>query len=70
MAILTECHSYLKSPIVELSVGTGEDITILHAHQLLLEKSPYLEEKISALAEGENVSRIRSSTHLKSQHNL
>ncbi|KAG2162684.1 hypothetical protein VTO58DRAFT_105812 [Aureobasidium pullulans] len=45
---------YLKSPIVELSVGTGEDITILHAHQLQLEKSPYLEEKISALAEGEN----------------
>ncbi|THV97578.1 hypothetical protein D6D27_02034 [Aureobasidium pullulans] len=45
---------YLKSPIVELSVGTGEDITILHAHQLLLEKSPYLEEKISALPEGEN----------------
>ncbi|THY66193.1 hypothetical protein D6C97_01909 [Aureobasidium pullulans] len=45
---------YLKSPIVELSVGTAEDITILHAHQLLLEKSPYLEEKISALPEGEN----------------
>ncbi|KAI5198237.1 hypothetical protein AUEXF2481DRAFT_384 [Aureobasidium subglaciale EXF-2481] len=44
---------YLKSPIVELAVGQGEDITVLHAHQRLLEQSPYLEEKIFALGEGE-----------------
>lgn len=47
--------SYLKSPIIELSVGKDGNVTVLHAHQRLLEQSPVLEEKIATLAESENV---------------
>lgn len=46
---------YLKSPIVELSVGKDDDLTVLHAHQRLLEQSPYLYEKINALDDGDAV---------------
>ncbi|KAH0394789.1 hypothetical protein KCU89_g10999, partial [Aureobasidium melanogenum] len=46
--------SYLKSPIIELSVGNEDNVTVLHAHQRLLEQSPVLDEKIAALAESEN----------------
>ncbi|KAG9561945.1 hypothetical protein KCU71_g7950, partial [Aureobasidium melanogenum] len=45
---------YLKSPIIELSVGNEDNVTVLHAHQRLLEQSPVLDEKIAALAESEN----------------
>ncbi|KAH0357961.1 hypothetical protein KCU83_g120, partial [Aureobasidium melanogenum] len=45
---------YLKSPVIELSVGKDDNVTVLHAHQRLLEQSPVLEEKIAALAESEN----------------
>ncbi|KAH0194242.1 hypothetical protein KCV00_g553, partial [Aureobasidium melanogenum] len=45
---------YLKSPIIELSVGKEDNVTVLHAHQRLLEQSPVLDEKIAALAESEN----------------
>jgi hypothetical protein len=47
--------SYLKSPIIELSVGKDDDVTILHAHQRLLEQSPVLEGQISTLADSDNV---------------
>jgi hypothetical protein len=47
--------SHLKSPIIELSVGKEDNVTVLHAHQRLLEQSPVLDEKIAALAESENV---------------
>jgi hypothetical protein len=47
--------SYLKSPIIELSVGKDDNVTILHAHQLLLEQSPVLEKQIATLADSDNV---------------
>lgn len=34
---------YLTSPVVTLIVGTGENETILTAHQALLTQSPYFE---------------------------
>ncbi|GKZ39031.1 hypothetical protein AbraIFM66950_011689 [Aspergillus brasiliensis] len=40
---------FLKSPIVELVVGTGESKTSLTAHQSLLLESPVLAEKVAAL---------------------
>ncbi|BCS02447.1 uncharacterized protein AKAW2_60711A [Aspergillus luchuensis] len=42
---------FLKSPIVELVVGTGESKTSLSAHQSLLLESPILAEKVTALGE-------------------
>lgn len=54
--------SYLKSPIIELSVGKDDDVTILHAHQRLLEQSPVLEGQIATFGD-ENV-RI----HIQSKH--
>ncbi|KEQ73370.1 hypothetical protein M436DRAFT_46505 [Aureobasidium namibiae CBS 147.97] len=41
----------LKSPIIELSVGKDDDITILHAHQRLLEQSPVLEGQIATFGD-------------------
>ncbi|KAF1987452.1 hypothetical protein K402DRAFT_392715 [Aulographum hederae CBS 113979] len=38
---------FFKSPIVELIVGTGEDQTVLTAHQAFLHKSPYFAELLS-----------------------
>ncbi|OCL03319.1 hypothetical protein AOQ84DRAFT_153388 [Glonium stellatum] len=35
---------YLRSPIVELVVGTGEEQTPLFAHQAMLIKSPFFAE--------------------------
>ncbi|EXJ74418.1 uncharacterized protein A1O5_02714 [Cladophialophora psammophila CBS 110553] len=40
---------YLKSPIVQLIVGSGDDETTLTAHKAILEKSPYLSEILSTL---------------------
>jgi hypothetical protein len=37
--------SYLKSPIVELIVGSGDAQTVLSAHQALLVKAPYFAER-------------------------
>ena len=48
---------YLRSPIVELVVGGGEDgdpeSTKLSAHQAILEMSPYFSEKLSALSDSD-----------------
>ncbi|KAF2489270.1 hypothetical protein BU16DRAFT_531593 [Lophium mytilinum] len=49
---------YLKSPIIAIEVGTGEDQTILHAHQDMLIKSPYFAEKCAEFSEGEKNRRI------------
>lgn len=50
---------YLKSPIVELSVGGGsdntadsEEPTILKAHQAILTQSPYFASALSGLGQG------------------
>ncbi|KMU79985.1 hypothetical protein CISG_08145 [Coccidioides immitis RMSCC 3703] len=42
---------YLKSPIVELVVGKGDDQTILAAHQGILTSSPYFAELVSQFPE-------------------
>ncbi|KNG85499.1 hypothetical protein ANOM_005747 [Aspergillus nomiae NRRL 13137] len=38
---------YLKSPIVELTIGKGETKTTLTAHQKLLLESPFLAERVA-----------------------
>ncbi|PWY93355.1 hypothetical protein BO94DRAFT_533097 [Aspergillus sclerotioniger CBS 115572] len=48
---------YLRSPIVELVVGTGETKTTLTAHQSLLLASPVLAEKVTTF-EGSDPRRI------------
>jgi hypothetical protein len=40
---------YLKSPIVELVVGSGDEATLLTAHQALLTQSPYFTAKLAEL---------------------
>ncbi|EEP76061.1 conserved hypothetical protein [Uncinocarpus reesii 1704] len=42
---------YLKSPIVELVVGKGEEQTVLTAHQAILTLSPYFAEEVSKFPE-------------------
>jgi len=44
--------SYLKSPIVELIVGQGEQNATLSAHQDLLTQSPFFEQKCADFAAG------------------
>jgi hypothetical protein len=43
---------YLRSPIVEIVVGSGDEVTLLTAHQALLLQSPYFAEKLEDLPEG------------------
>lgn len=43
---------YLRSPIVELMVGSGDDATLLTAHQALVTKSPYFAEKLADQSDG------------------
>lgn len=38
---------YLRSPIVELMIGSGDEATLLTAHQALLTQSPYFAEKLA-----------------------
>ncbi|KAI9774698.1 MAG: hypothetical protein M1835_006003 [Candelina submexicana] len=49
---------YLKSPIVELLVGEGDQQTILNSHQALLTKSPYFKEAVEAFGENPTSRRI------------
>ncbi|MCJ1258221.1 hypothetical protein MMC24_006052 [Lignoscripta atroalba] len=49
---------YLKSPIIELLVGSGESQTILSAHQALLVRSPFFAEAISRFSEDATTRRI------------
>ncbi|KAL8722040.1 MAG: hypothetical protein Q9225_001416 [Loekoesia sp. 1 TL-2023] len=39
---------YLKSPMVELLVGSGDSQTLLTAHKALLTKSPFFSEKLAS----------------------
>ena len=48
---LTFLASYLKSPIIELQVGSGDENTILYAHQGLLIQSPFFQEAIAQFSE-------------------
>lgn len=42
---------YLKSPIVQLAVGSGEEEATLTAHKAILTRSPYFDEKLSELSD-------------------
>jgi hypothetical protein len=54
---------YLKSPVVELVLGEGDDQTLLTAHQALLVSSPFFEEKCSHFGIDTKVSRPFSVFH-------
>jgi len=49
---------YLKSPIVELLVGTGDETVTLTAHQAQLVKSPWFAERLEAFSESDANRRI------------
>lgn len=40
---------FLKSPMVQLAVGSGDEQTMLTAHQALLTKSPFFSQKLANL---------------------
>lgn len=42
---------HLKSPVVELLIGEGEDQTLLTAHQALLVQSPFFEDACSQFSD-------------------
>ncbi len=46
---------YLTSPIVTLVIGTGDNETVLTAHQALLAKSPYFAELFKSEVEDDSV---------------
>ncbi|KAL8938667.1 MAG: hypothetical protein Q9211_003099 [Gyalolechia sp. 1 TL-2023] len=46
--LLTQYRSYLKSPMVELLIGSGDSQTLLMAHKALLQKSPFFSEKLAS----------------------
>lgn len=41
---------YLRSPIVELLIGVGDDATVIGAHQAILTDSPFFAERVVALS--------------------
>lgn len=45
-------HSYLRSPIVELVIGSGDVQTTLSAHQGLLVQAPYFQSEIDRFVAG------------------
>ncbi|KAI4135310.1 MAG: hypothetical protein LQ347_000795 [Umbilicaria vellea] len=49
---------YLKSPIVELLIGTGDHQTLLTAHQALLTRSPFFVNAITKFSESATSRRI------------
>lgn len=53
---MANSDSYLKSPIVQLICGHGDEQQTLSAHQLLLMQSPFLSEKIAQFSETQAVS--------------
>ena len=42
---------YLKSPIVQIVVGSGDDETTLTAHKAIIQQSPYFNDMLSALSD-------------------
>lgn len=44
---------YLKSPVVELLVGSGDETTTLTAHKAILENSSYFLDKLAGLSDDE-----------------
>jgi len=52
----TTFTSYLMSPVVTLIVGSGDNETILTAHQGLLNQSPFFADACAAFADDGSVS--------------
>jgi hypothetical protein len=48
---------YLKSPIIEILVGEGDNVTVLSAHQALLVQSPFFEDACAQFSENAEVRR-------------
>ena len=44
-------NSYLKSPIVDLVVGSGHDQTVLRAHEAILMDSPFFAEAVAQFSD-------------------
>ena len=42
---------YLKSPIVHITVGSGDDETTLTAHKAILQQSPYFNDMLSPMSD-------------------
>lgn len=47
---------YFQSPIIQLSVGVGDNVTILNAHQALLVRSPFFAEACAKFSDDDTVS--------------
>lgn len=62
----TDACSYLKTPIVDLIVGSGEDATTLSAHEGMLTAAPFFAERAAAFKSG---SKVRSPNHCAAQIN-
>ncbi|KAI9811665.1 MAG: hypothetical protein M1826_003117 [Phylliscum demangeonii] len=55
---------YLKSPIIEIMVGSGNVKTLLTAHQALLVQSPFFADACAGLDENENqLKRVELADH-------
>ena len=52
----------MKSPIIELSIGQGDQATTLFAHQALLAQSPFFASAIAEFSEGAVTRRIPFET--------
>jgi hypothetical protein len=50
--------SYLKSPIVKLVIGEGENAVLLYAHQALLARSPFFADAFQHFEENATSRRI------------
>ena len=50
--------SYLRSPIIQLVVGTGDTTTTLSVHQALLVQSPHFAEAVSRFTDTAQTRRI------------
>lgn len=59
----TSFISYLTSPIVTLIVSSGENETILTAHQALLTLSPFFKDACAQFSDDGSVSRYCPSKH-------
>ncbi|MCJ1438620.1 hypothetical protein MMC27_008010 [Xylographa pallens] len=57
-AARTTFIDYLKSPIIELLVGQGEEQTLLTAHQALLIKSPFFADAVAQFSTEATTRRI------------
>lgn len=55
---LTPPKSYLRSPIIQLVVGTGDTASTLSVHQALLVQSPHFAEAVSRFTDAAQTRRI------------